>query len=121
MAYVDYEYYKDTFKGSMVSDDFIKQERKAELLLNKETFGNITTSTIITDGIKMCICELADYLHMSEMESRNQNVTSEKVGEYSVSYVSQAERDSLFSKKVRETVKLYLNNPDDSPLLYRGC
>jgi lysozyme family protein len=122
MAYVDYSYYMNTYKGSKITSEseFVSSERKAELYLNRETYGNITSETDISDNVKMCICELAEASYSFESVTHDKSITSERVGDYSVSYASQVETDNNYKKAIRDTIHLYLDNPVDAHLLYRG-
>lgn len=53
--------------------------RKATQLINQQTFGRIVE---VTDEIKSCCCEVAESFYKQD---NDKGITSEKVGNYSVS------------------------------------
>lgn len=132
MAYVDYTYYTGTFLGTKITSAavFTSFERKAELYLHKETFGNIISTTVISDAIKLCLCELTEMIQSADTEINNigtsANISSESVGDYSISYatnlgsVTKESIELRRNKNITNLIRLYLNNPTDLILLYSG-
>jgi len=114
MAHVNYVYYTDSYLGSLLSESLFNSiEPKAEIYLNKCTYGNISTDTSITNTIKSCLCEICEIIYA---DSKRGNKTSESNDGWSVSWdVSK----SLLTR-INETVKLYLDNTNDRQLLYSG-
>lgn len=85
MAYADFNYYKDVFKGSSITDiaTFDNLSERATEYLNSVTFGRIDD---ITDNIKRCCCALAEQINLDNTLQSGKLISSEKNGNYSVSY-----------------------------------
>lgn len=92
MSYADYEYYNNEYllgKAALISAaDFNYYEAKAAGKVDYYTFGRLKTSTDIPEEVKKCVCDIAEKLH--EYDKAVKGITSEKVGDYSVSYESKA-------------------------------
>jgi len=115
--YADYTYYTSTYKGVAVdATSFNSYSRKATLEIKKYTFNRIDEVSI-PDETKMCCCEIAEILFKDKQEDAK-GIASEKVGEYSVSYVSPEAKEKLLSVSIRSIIYNWLEN---TGLLYRGC
>lgn len=117
IIYADFAYYSGTYKGAVIGiASFDLYARKATLEIKKHAFGNIV-ETSLTDEIRMCCCEVADLLYKSDQED-TKGIASEKVGEYSVSYVAPEAKEKLLSLSIRSIIYNWLAM---TGLLYRGC
>jgi hypothetical protein len=115
--YADYTYYTGTYKGAVIDTaSFDLFARKATQEIKKYTLGNINDANI-PDEAKMCCCEIAEAVHKADLED-TKGIASEKVGEYSVSYVSSEAKEKLLSVSVRSIIYNWLAM---TGLLYRGC
>jgi hypothetical protein len=115
--YADYTYYIGIYKGAVIDTaSFNKCARKATLEIKKYTFNRVDDASI-PDDVKMCCCEVVEAIHKSETED-TKGIASEKVGEYSVSYVSPEAKEKLLSVSVRSIIYNWLSM---TSLLYRGC
>lgn len=120
MGYVDYIYYTETYKGSTIPEAaFPKFATKSENKVNIMTFNRIDTSKDYMDKVKMCCCELAESLYISDKEDSNNasNISSERVGDYSVSFVDNTNLEKLRSAKIKLIVQDWLAL---TGILYRG-
>jgi hypothetical protein len=116
-TYADYAYYTDTYKGAVIdAASFPLYARKATQKIKLHTFSRISEDNI-PDEAKMCCCELAEAIYKHEATD-NGNVASEKVGEYSVSYVDRQKLDEMHNEKCAEIINNWLVM---TGLLYRGC
>lgn len=117
MIYADYQYYKNSFKGKLIpADDFDHAAILATQYIDNVTFGRIGSN--VTDTVKNACCALAEIYYSGSVSPRAASgVTSEKVGDYSVSYAA-AENVSTQQKRLTSTAKLWLGA---TGLLYRGC
>lgn len=116
-TYADHTYYTDTYKGAVLDTaSFPLYVRKATQKIKLHTFGRITIDNI-TDEVKMCCCELAEAIFTHEKVD-NGNIASEKVGEYSKSYVDKQKIEELFRGQCNEIIQSWLAM---TGLLYRGC
>ena len=99
--FADFEYYKDTFKGTL-----IKTQDEYEYLSNQSSRYIRQYTSIIDEDSKMCECALNEYLQKSNKQG---NITSESIpSAYSVSYSSndKATRES----EINAILGLYLGN-----------
>ena len=123
MAYADFSFYKDIFKGLIITDETIFESvsERASDYINAATFGrinkNILSDIAISDKIKRCCCALSEATFQFQSYSQGKKVQSESNGKYSVSYavpsVNESNAGLLFK---RECIK-YLG---DTGLMYRG-
>jgi hypothetical protein len=115
--YADCAYYTGTYKGAVIdAASFDSYARKATQIIKQYTFGNVDEAST-PDEVKMCCCEVAEVIFKAD-KSRHPGKTSEKTGEASVSYESDA---SIDAKLEKDTVKTLYNWLGMTGLLYRGC
>ena len=115
--YTDYAYYQNTYKGDLIpSDKFEFYSRKATQYIKLNTFERVNELEI-PDEVKMCCCELAEVEYKADNASKAEGITSEKVGEYSVSYESSESIKENKQKEMSNVLRLWLLN---TGLLYRG-
>lgn len=115
--YADFTYYVSTYKGAVIDTaSLYLYARKATLEIKKYTLGNVDEANI-PDDVKMCCCEVAEALFKADQED-TKGIASEKVGEYTVSYVSHEAKEKLLSVSVRSIIYNWLAM---TGLLYRGC
>ena len=104
MNFIDFDYYKNTYIGSLDEADFCRLLVKAEAYLNLATHGRIKEADTL---VCFCLCELCDVFY----ENEERGISSESVDGYSVSY----EKSKNFP--AWEVVKTYLGG---TGLLYGG-
>lgn len=115
--YADAAYYTDTYKGAVLDTaSFPRWAMKATLEIKKYSFNRVDDANIL-DEVKMCCCELSELLYKADQED-TKGIAVEKVGEYSVSYVSPEAKEKLMSTSIRSVIYNWLAMTD---LLYRGC
>ena len=115
--YADFNFYRDTYKGTMGENDFSKHIAKASALITSATFGRIKPANI-PDEVKYCACELADKCYAV---GKSEGKQSETVGAHSVSYASG--NTTSQSDIYRSVIKSYLSEvyaEDGTPVLYGG-
>lgn len=114
----DYTFYSSTYlagKEAVIdATSFPFWERKACQEVRKYTFGNINESQTIPDTVKICVCEVAEILFKQDKADKH-GIVSEKVGEYSVSYVNKSDID-----KKREIYQTIVTCLAGSGYLYSG-
>lgn len=116
-SYADSTYYTDTYKGAVIDTaSFDLYARKATQKIKLHTFGRVSEDNM-PEEVKMCCCELAELIYKHEKED-NGNVSSEKVGEHSVSYVDKQKIEEVLRGKCTEIIQNWLAM---TGLLYRGC
>lgn len=118
--YVDYDFYLNIYAGEVDEILFAKLELQASTIVNYYTFNRIPDLTIITDDIKLAVCELIDYLSEEERVKSNKEIQSESVGSHSVTYAISKNRNknsTIVKKEQKEIVYKYLAHTN---LLYRG-
>lgn len=118
MAIVDSTYYVGTYRAGSTavidSSAFAFYERQAERNLGRQTFGRLSTATV-TDDIRDCICEIAEYLY--QCEQAYSSAHGGVLTSYSNDGDSGSIDKSMFAeenrpKKIRSIVKSYLSGSD---------
>lgn len=118
MALVDTTYYMGTFRNgpaAVIGDsEFPFYAKKAERELGRQTFGRLSTAAI-TDEIRDCICEIAEY--MFQCEQAYSSAHGGVLTSYSNDGDSGSIDKSMFAeenrpKKIRAIVKSYLAGSD---------
>lgn len=124
---IDYQYYTEFFKGDVLDEKgFTRYCRRAELMINKMTYGRIHELELRPDdleAVRAAICAVAeiqaeDY-RLKEVTggrlAKSINTDGESVT-YADSPAGQTEEEALFQKCYSEAC-LYL---EDTTLLYPG-
>lgn len=84
-AYVNYEYYKDSFLGSAVrAADFPRLALRASIYIKAVTHGKATAEH---EAVKDAACAVAEVMAQLEAEDSGTVKASEAVADWSVSYV----------------------------------
>jgi len=119
MGYIDYTYYINTYKGSTIPEAaFVKMATKAQSKVDYYTFNRIDEKAEYMDKVKGCCCDIAEQIYTFETaENFMHGVSSEKVGDYSVSYSNPVDSANLSSAKMRSSINEWLGM---TGLLYRG-
>lgn len=106
MAYADYKFYREVYCGTLSEADFVRLSERASDYIDGRT-GYILKKAGITDEmserVQKACCALADTILGNEQGGVK---TSEKVGNYSVSYAAGAQRSD--AQKLDDTIQLYL-------------
>nr|DAT37577.1 MAG TPA: Head Tail Connector Protein [Caudoviricetes sp.] len=118
---VDYCYYKDTYKGQLVSsDEWESYSLGACEFINELTGGRLLDfNDDKNEYVKMAICALANYEKANDLRKDKESISSESVGGHSRSYNASATSKSLndvYAEK-KSIVYSYLARTN---LLYRG-
>lgn len=90
MAYADYTFYTDVYKGDMSAEEFEHWAAKADLQIDRFTRSRAACAPeSMKRALSLCCCTVADQLRTwQEQDARTQSglVASESVDGYSVSY-----------------------------------
>lgn len=119
IIYAEYEYYTESFRGSLIPDvgSFIYCARTASQYINTVTFNRIVTENDITEAVRNACCAAAEVCYTSSVSPKvASGITTEKIGDYSVTYGT-SESSSMRQKRLFAAVKLWLGN---TGLMYRG-
>lgn len=113
-AIVDSTYYTGTYRAGSTAvigaTEFPFYSKKAEKELGRQTFGRLSTATV-TDDIKDCICEIAEFLYKLEKATTTGMIqTAFSNDGQSGSFEASALLDK--SGSVRSIVKSYLSGTD---------
>jgi hypothetical protein len=114
MAYADYTYYTDTFRGIKIPSESFNyySDRASEEL---DFYVNVTISEILDDyttEIKKAVCAVADLVY----DNANTGIVkSESSLSYSVSY--DTSRGKALEKNIYNIISKYLSKTN---LLFRG-
>ena len=116
---MNYDFYVNQYGGSLIPEvDFKRLSNKAKAGIDYFTFNRIDWSKA-DDNIKMCLCEMAEVLHQAAELVEGGIVSSETVGQYKVSYDTDANSILAMSNQSRmnKIVAKYLVH---TGLMYRG-
>lgn len=115
----NYTFYTDKYlsgrEAVLSAASFAFWERKACNIVRNLTFGNIDETAEIPEAVQMCVCEVAELLQKQEQQAKTADVASEKVGDYSVSYRAQTDKEK--KNEIYNVVSEWLEN---TGLLYCG-
>lgn len=113
MVTISYEFYKDSYRGSLSEDDFNKCILKATKFVSNRTNNRIDTISddninqdLVTD-IKLCICNVIDKVQYYS-ESNGKVIASQSSGKISESYVVDSSRTSV-ERDIADVIKLWLS------------
>lgn len=113
MPLLDYEYYKEFYGVTIPINSFSRFEMRAEIILNNYTFKRLKKLSKVNDEVKLCLCEMADYLYRNEIQT---SIVSESTDGYSVTY----EKSKTRLEQETDIYAIVLRYLQGSPLLYRG-
>lgn len=112
MVTVTYEYYTNTYGGSLSDSDFNKKLQEAIVYTRNATYGRILEindddeNAQLVDDIKRCICSVLDKAKEYE-ETGGKVVTSKSSGKVSETY-SASSSNTTMKKDIAGVVELWL-------------
>lgn len=119
-AYADFAFYGTSFLGTAIAQaDFSRLALNASVVIDMLTFDRAAavveaaTDTATIEKIQMATCAVAETLQ--SVEQSGGSIQSERVGNYSVTYQTQAPKAE--TSQARDAAKKYLWN---TGLMYRG-
>lgn len=119
MAYIDYDFYKNHSVSPIDENAFSLYELDAEYYLKEKTLGK--SDSYNGEELKLATCKVVDSLYKYDNDETyikaDKGITSEKVGEYSVSYGGSSD---LESKKANELNNILIKYLALTGLLYKG-
>ncbi len=132
MAYADFQYYKDIFSGTLISDNgqFGTFSERASEHIDMVTFNRLSDENLLKKyetNVKKCCCALAEkfYLYSKYMEncSDGKSIKSETNGKYSVSYAGLSDFENSFAEisKNQQLKSICYRYFGNTGLLFRGC
>ena len=113
MVTVIYEFYKDSYRGSLNEDDFNKSLHKATRLVSNRTNNKIDTisdddeNKNLVNDIKFCICNVVDKVQYYNTNN-GKVVASQSSGKVSESYVVDSSKSSAESD-IADVIKSWLS------------
>lgn len=120
-AYTDEMYYiNDYLKGRkpVITTGFPFYARSASQVIDRYTFNRLKDTIGVPEVVQMCCCELAEVeYHREKQQKEASGKTSEKIGTYSVGFVSAQESAQAMAKEQRNIVMKWLA---DTGLCYQG-
>lgn len=106
MAYADYDFYRNAYRGTLSEADFARLSERASDYIDGRTGYILKRAGIpdeMSERVKKACCALADTLKIGE---RGGAKVSETVGNHSVSYAAGAQRSD--AQRLDDTIQLYL-------------
>lgn len=118
MAYADYNYYVNDFRGNSIPQDkFDYLAERSSDFMDAITFDRLKNSDYseYKDKVKKCCCALTEVISDYEKTRNNSEKASETIGSYSVTYKSVSDAD--YKMNLKNTACQYLIH---TGLMYRG-
>ncbi len=107
-AYVDYEYYRDTYLGNAIPEgDFPRLSLRASMWLRRMLGNNINLES---ESVKMACCAVAEAWQVNEQGG---DLASQSVGGWSRTYSKKPKSDE---QRLIEAARIYL--PNLSPVVW---
>lgn len=106
MAYADYDFYKKVYRGTLSEAEFARLSERASDYIDGRTQYILKKAGItdeMSERVRKACCALAETIRGNEKGGVK---TSEKVGDYSVSYAAGTQRTD--TQKLDDTIQLYL-------------
>lgn len=123
LKYVTENEYKELLGKQSIPDNFDNLDIKASTYINHKTYGRIDINDIPQE-VKYVTCLLIDLINEKELKVGNiDNLRSENIEGWSVSYQTADEIELEYSDRMYETLQDYLWNTvgsDGNRLLYGG-
>jgi hypothetical protein len=102
MPYVSYDYYKYMFFGSKIPENsFLYYAARASEYLDSKFGENAADQDVLAKAS----CALAEIFYSEESEH---NISSEKVGDYSVTFSASASQSKSLESRLAETAARYI-------------
>lgn len=115
------EYYTDKYlmgrQAVIDTASFPSYALKATQRIKQYTGTNIDETVTFTDEVQMCCCEIAEYIFKQDNTGRDPNIASERVGEYSLTFVSGKDAEDIKQSTIKGIIYNWLAT---TGLLYRG-
>ena len=119
-VYTDCKFYTKEYlsgrKAVIDTASFDFYARKATQAVKTYTFENVDEGNI-PECVKMCCCEVAELLFKADNISASNGISSEKVGDQSISYESADSQRQALTSNIKSVIYSWLA---DTGLLYRG-
>lgn len=124
MIQVDYEFYRETYAGTLIPDEkaFKQPVLKANIYLDQKLHRIPDERN--KELVQLCICEVAEMLYQdiqNRMETGGREIQSENTDGYSVTYATEAEAGKIainsLQTKIYQVIRRYLGH---TGLLYAG-
>lgn len=120
-AYTDEMYYiNDYLKGRkpVITTGFPFYARSASQIIDRYTFDRLKDVAEVPEAVQMCCCELAETeFNREKQQKESGRKTSEKIGNYSVSFGSVQESVQVVAREQRNIIMKWLA---DTGLCYQG-
>ena len=122
MQFVDFEYYKNKFKGSLQEDEFNQLAREASAIVNRLTMRRINADALqgqpYEKDVKDCTCAVAEKIEEMQRKEEAAKIASETIGPHSVTFRNEAKMTEAEKQiEYKRLVEIYLFG---TGLLYRG-
>lgn len=120
ITYADYDFYSGDYHGKMSEAEYAIYAGSASAYIDYHTFNQIDEEVLDSDKlaekIKLACCSCADLLYSYE-NTGSGVISSEKVGDYSVTYANADSSGANIDKRLYSRLKIYLGT---TGLMYRG-
>lgn len=118
---VDFSYYKSVFLGNLIADEVAFN---SVCVKSCAILGNFTMDRVFLDKyrnqdkVKLCACELCELEYLSNLQRKNvvehngKDISSEHIGDYSVSYKDAVDlsNPNVIKRKQKDIIDAYLSS-----------
>lgn len=122
-TYVNYNYYKDEYKGNMPETNFDKLKIDVHMYIKKHTHERIDVNKI-PEEVLLVFCKIMDIIYEAEQKKTEMgNLKSQNIEGWQESYQTPQEIDTKLEKDKYNVLNTYLWNvigKDGNLLLYCG-
>lgn len=119
-VYADYDFYTNEYlcgrEAVIDTASFMFCAKKASYIIKGYTLENIDESNI-PECVRLCCCDIAEQLYKADKNNISSGISSESVGDQSISYESSDSQRQAMSQNIKSAVYSYLSG---TGLLYRG-
>ena len=119
VIYAGYDYYAETYQGSLTEELFNRQAVRASHYIDRITFERLKNNEETPDEVKWACCEMCDALQADEAAKvEGKNVQSVNNAGYSVTFASGVENE--ISGNLQKIAELYIPQKFLSMCVYDG-
>lgn len=108
--------------SSLSQNAFNLLEYESRKEIDLRTQNRIIGLTTIPNDVKICVSNLINMIKNVDKQNNKQNISSETVGKYTISYTSAKDIVDTNKKQINDIIKkdLYNTKINDIPVLYKG-
>ena len=123
MILVDYEFYAETYCGTIIPDEKDLRQPIIKAISHLNQYMHQEPDETNLEMVKLCLCEVAELIYQDDamrMEHGGKSIQSENTDGYSVTYASPEDGADGISQTDREIYSVIRRYLSGTGLLYLG-